>query len=213
MSATNRGVAKEAFEFYPTPPNAVYALLEGFDLRFLSGGIMLEPSVGNGAIIHAIENYAKHRWQAPPPRFDTCDINPNCGYKPTIDRVHITHDFTERILEDLEFDELLCTAYDAIIMNPPFSLTQEFVDACLRRWCCPVFMLQRLNFLGTIKRHEWWQGLMPSWVAVLSDRPFADATEYAWFMWRYPRNIDGTRLSILPPFSWTPTEQLRLELK
>lgn len=191
----------------------MYALLEGFDLRWLSGALCLEPSVGDGAIIRAIETYAQHRWEAPAPRFDTVDIRSDCGYKPTIDRVHIDGDFADNKLEELVLGELLDTAYDAIIMNPPFALTQEFVDACLRRWCCPVFMLNRLNFLGSMKRYEWWQGLMPSWVAVLSDRPFPDATEYAWFMWRFPQNTEGTRLSILPPFSWTPTDQLKLELK
>lgn len=86
---------------------------------------------------------------------------------------------------------------DVIFTNPPFSLAQEFIDHSIAN-ANTVFMLLRLNYLGSIKRYEWWAKQPPVALYVLSKRPSftgsgTDATDYAWFVWdktdRVPRGI------------------------
>jgi hypothetical protein len=86
---------------------------------------------------------------------------------------------------------------DLIFTNPPFSLAQQFIDHSLAH-AQTVFMLLRLNYLGSIKRYEWWSANLPIALYVLSKRPSftgsgTDATDYAWFVWdktnRIPRGI------------------------
>lgn len=86
---------------------------------------------------------------------------------------------------------------DLIFTNPPFSLAQEFIDHSTKH-ANTVFMLLRLNYLGAIKRYEWWKANPPVALYVLSKRPSftgsgTDATDYAWFVWdkteRIPRGI------------------------
>lgn len=79
------------------------------------------------------------------------------------------------------------TPRHAIITNPPYSLAMEFVRHSIRV-SAHVFLLLRINFLGSQKRKEWWQLNEPSALVVLSTRPSftgkgTDATEYAWFCW------------------------------
>jgi len=76
---------------------------------------------------------------------------------------------------------------DLIFTNPPFSLAQEFIEHSLPR-CNTCIMLLRLNYLGSIKRHEFWKKNSPTSLFVLSKRPSftgtgTDATDYAWFVW------------------------------
>lgn len=76
---------------------------------------------------------------------------------------------------------------DAIITNPPFALAKEFIEKSLGEAEFVAYLL-RLNFLGSQKRHDWWQGKEPTHLFTLSKRPSftgkgTDATEYAWFVW------------------------------
>lgn len=50
MSATGRGAARQAYDFYATPLESVYSFLDNFEGISLSDRI-LEPSAGNGNII------------------------------------------------------------------------------------------------------------------------------------------------------------------
>ena len=75
---------------------------------------------------------------------------------------------------------------DLIFTNPPFSLAKEFVSHSLTR-AKTVFMLMRINFLGSKNRYEWWKENPPTSLFVLSSRPSftgkgTDATEYAWYV-------------------------------
>tara|TARA_R110000868_G_scaffold319286_9_gene580079 strand:- start:1824 stop:2384 length:561 start_codon:yes stop_codon:yes gene_type:complete len=90
------------------------------------------------------------------------------------------------IMEDKDFFDWNDTV-DLIFTNPPFSLAKEFIDHSLAH-SNTVFMLLRLNFLGSIKRHEWWINNPPTSLFVFSKRPSftgtgTDATDYAWFVW------------------------------
>ncbi len=90
------------------------------------------------------------------------------------------------ILEDKDFFEWT-EETDLILTNPPFSIAQKFIDHALN-YSNTCFMLLRLNYLGSIGRHEWWKKNPPIAIHVLSKRPSftgtgTDATDYGWFAW------------------------------
>ena len=90
------------------------------------------------------------------------------------------------ILEDKDFFEWT-EGTDLILTNPPFSIAQPFISHALKH-CNTCFMLLRLNYLGSITRHEWWKSNPPIAIHVLSKRPSftgtgTDATDYGWFAW------------------------------
>lgn len=77
---------------------------------------------------------------------------------------------------------------DLIITNPPFSLAQEFVEHAIPR-ADTVIMLQRLNWMGSQKRHNFWKENPPDALYVLSKRPSfngkgTDNQDYAWYVWQ-----------------------------
>ncbi len=76
---------------------------------------------------------------------------------------------------------------ECIITNPPFSAAKQFVQHSLEV-SSEVFLLLRLNFLGSQKRHSWWKECKPQCLFVLSERPSfvgkgTDMTDYAWYYW------------------------------
>ena len=92
---------------------------------------------------------------------------------------------------------------DLIVTNPPFSLAQEFIDHSILR-ANTVFMLLRINFLGSIKRHDWWIKNSPNSLYVFSKRPSftgsgTDATDYAWFVWDKTDRIKKGIFFVKPP--------------
>ena len=92
---------------------------------------------------------------------------------------------------------------DLILTNPPFSLAQEFIDHSIDH-AATVFMLLRLNYLGSIKRHEWWVSKPPAALWVFSKRPSftgngTDATDYAWFCWDHTERIEHGIHFVTPP--------------
>jgi hypothetical protein len=77
---------------------------------------------------------------------------------------------------------------DLIMGNPPYSIAQRFIEHALPR-CGTLIFLLRLNFLGSLKRKEFWNQNKPDTLFVLSKRPSfrmtgTDMTEYAWYVWQ-----------------------------
>jgi len=77
--------------------------------------------------------------------------------------------------------------HPTILTNPPFSLAHEFCDHAIRH-APNVFMLLRLNFLGSSKRRDWWLKHPVSAIFIITPRPSftgkgSDACEYGWFYW------------------------------
>tara|TARA_B110000858_G_scaffold184428_1_gene225643 strand:- start:310 stop:891 length:582 start_codon:yes stop_codon:yes gene_type:complete len=106
------------------------------------------------------------------------------------------------IREDKDFLEWTGTT-DLIITNPPFSLAQEFITKSCKQ-AETVIMLLRLNYLGSITRHEWWKEYSPTSLYVLSKRPSftgkgTDATDYAWFVWDKTTRIPKGLHFVSPP--------------
>ena len=175
MSATGRGAVRQAYDFYATPLESVYSVLDSFEGITLSDRI-LEPSAGNGNIIRAL------RARGFTNRIDAVEIRPE-------EWEHLEGIADEVILGDfLSYEPDL--GYDVIIGNPPYSLAQEFVDKALELLApggLLIFLL-RTAFLESEKRFSWWQDHPISGLYTLHKRPKftgkgTDATSYSWFVW------------------------------
>ena len=177
MSATNRGAVRVEADFYATPIETVYKILEAIpDLD--KAEFILEPSAGNGNIIKALRdrNITGISIEAMELREEERE-----NLEALADVVTIG-DFLK---DDTEYIE-----YDLIIGNPPYSLAQEFIDRSLELLAPGgrLIFLLRTNFLESKKRFEWWQDKLPKGLYVLSKRPSftgkgTDATSYSWFVW------------------------------
>lgn len=181
MSATNRGAERKANDFYETPLEAIEALLYSPGVREIMPERVLDPGAGRGAILQVM----KKRWTLPRASAIAIENDPNLAVELR------THPFC--VVED---DFLTLPAFEdvgVIVCNPPYSLAREFVArGHLRYWRVPQAYLLRLNFLASIKRKDWWQGIKEEpKLRVLSKRPSftgegTDATDYAWFCWNWP---------------------------
>lgn len=106
------------------------------------------------------------------------------------------------IMEDKDFFEW-SDGTDLILTNPPFSIAREFIDHSLEH-CNTCIMLLRINYLGSISRHEWWKQNKPTALHVLSKRPSftgkgTDATDYAWFVWDKSEKLEKGIFFVPPP--------------
>ena len=87
---------------------------------------------------------------------------------------------------------------DVIITNPPFSLTEEFIEKSLSELADDgtLIYLQRVNFLGSIKRVPFWEKVgFPNKTPIIVPRPRfvnggSDACEYVWFIWDKGNRVD-----------------------
>ena len=95
---------------------------------------------------------------------------------------------------------------DLIITNPPFSLSIEFVKKSLQEGKT-ICYLQRINWLGSKSRKEFWNNSIPDKLFILSKRPQfmkemglkagSDSTEYTWFIWDNLNIVNGKHIEIL----------------
>jgi len=95
---------------------------------------------------------------------------------------------------------------DLIITNPPFSLSMEFLKKSMQE-AHTVCYLQRLNWLGSNIRKDFWQANPPDKLFALSKRPKflkelglgngTDATEYGWFIWDYRGVVKGDSIEVI----------------
>ncbi len=185
MSATRRkGHAPREAEFYPTPAWCVDALLRA--IPDLPGGLWVEPAVGNGAIVRAVEA-ARPFWQ----NWVGFDVRPE-AISACCERI----DRSKNIVGAFFVNDFLALpdGYPAgaqvFITNPPFSLAEAFARACLARAGKTgiVIMLLRLAFLESGKRVAFHRE-HPADIYPLARRPSftdgsaTDSTAYAWWVW------------------------------
>ncbi len=173
MSATNRGAIRHADDAYYTPAWCVRALLATVQLP---GGNWLEPAVGDGAIVRAVNEVRQDIfWTVND--IDLLRVGDlsafGWGHSP----------YTAAGFEFAAEDEM----QDVVITNPPFNQALEFVQGAMKDGRV-VVMLLRLNWLASQKRNRFLLDNPPS-VYVLPRRPSftndgkTDATDYAWFIW------------------------------
>lgn len=199
MSATGRGAARAAFDWYPTPAKAVRQLLnatqnfssDGFSRK--PGDNWLEPGAGDGSIIRAVNrDRAGIRWTA----------------------VEIQKRFERRLWADCidvqicDFRRATLGLYDMAIGNPPYNLAATFVHRSLQV-SKQVVMLLRLNWLGSSAKRRWlFEACGVPDLFVLSERPSfhpkgvvgksdrrggeTDACDYAWMRWYADGSQKGT---------------------
>lgn len=171
MSSTRGFKVKN--EVYPTPTDCAKAMVDKIEFR--PGDVFLEPCRGlDRAIYNLIPLPIEQKMWA--------ELAEGVDYLRT--------DFGEKSI-------------DVIMTNPPFSLTEEFLWKSLRELKDDgtLIMMQRLNYLGSIKRVPFWQDVgMPDKLAVIVPRPRfvgckSDSCEYAWYIYDRGGRIDLPALS------------------
>lgn len=93
------------FQFYPTPPDLAEYLVSLADIK--DSDIVLEPSAGTGAILKLIPP-AQHR--------TAIEIDES--------RYDLLNEYAEQV-ECMDFLEYKDEKYTKIVMNPPFSKSQD----------------------------------------------------------------------------------------
>lgn len=133
---------REENDFYPTPPEAVEALLrlENFE------GTMLEPCCGDGAISLILANHGY-------------DVTSTDLYDRSFGEIGL--DFTS---SEYPYKG------DNVITNPPFKLAEEFLTLSLKRSSKKVAFLCKLQFLEGAKRKTMFETLPLKKVWVFSKR-------------------------------------------
>lgn len=173
MSATNRGRERNDRDFYETPQDCILNFLSHYKLK---NGIILDPGSGSGAFPKAIRKVGYTN------QIDACDIDDMVLSIEEADNKHLVN------FMDFNSDY----AYNTIIGNPPYNLAEEFIRKSFElvdSTDFEIIFLLRLNFLESIKRHDFWQEFPVNQLYVLSKRPSftgkgTDATSYAYFVFR-----------------------------
>lgn len=162
---------REKNDFYATKPNEVRNILDKEDLY----GNILENSCGEGHIAEVVkENY-------PDNRVITTDLVDR-GYGETgLDFLSDNYPYEKNI--------------DTVIMNPPFSLIEEFVLKSLRVAKKKVVLLARIQFVQSISRYKNIFSTQPStriWFYVDRgitakganfDNYKSPSMSFAWYIW------------------------------
>lgn len=160
-------------DFYPTPPEAIGALLavEQFE------GEIWEPACGDGAICRVMEA-AGYRIKA------TDLIDRGYGEAP--------HDFLDSPYRSAN-----------IVTNPPFKLAEQFVRLSLKRTTGKVCLLCKVQFLEGVKRKLMFESTPLKRVWVFSKRVTmarngkrenysSSMMCFCWFVWEHGFEDDPT---------------------
>ena len=195
MSATSRGAERREADAYYTPGWCVERLLEAC---VLPGGRWLEPAVGGGDIVRAVDAWRSAQ-EADAVDWTTVDIRPEVSPSLVADFGWWDCPWLSRVA--------MPGGFNVCLTNPPYSLAMEYMHAGLH-WAQRVALLLRLNWLASHSRSSWLTDHCPD-VYVLPNRPSFtgdggfDACEYAWMIWRRDNSQSGS-LRILKT---TPLEQ------
>lgn len=161
-------------DFYPTPTSAVEALLA----NEVFVGSIWENSCGDGAICRALEA---------------------AGYTDIM-----ATDLIDRGYGETPHDFITSTrTADNVVMNPPFSMAQDFVELSLARTKGKVAMLGKLAFLEGQKRKPFFERTPLRTVYVFSKRVnfyrngekgnYSTSTmAFAWFVWEHGYEGEAT---------------------
>ncbi len=176
---------KDSLDDFPTPPWATRALMAHvLRQEDFSGFSCLEPACGRGYMAKPLGEYFGV--------VEAADIHPY-GFAETRD--FLSHPY--------EAD-----SHDWVITNPPFRLSEKFVEKALRVARVGVAILARTVFLESIGRYDRiYRTNPPTTFAQFSERvpmvkgrvdPKAStATGYAWFVW--DKRDEGSKLTWVPP--------------
>lgn len=165
-------------DFYVTNPKAVEMLLKKYDIF---GRDILEPCVGNGMIVEAVNNFYTNK------RNFTCIDIIDRNYPNTIVQDFLTWNTDKK--------------FDAIITNPPYSLATEFIYKSLSLLDTDgqIAMFLKIQFLEGMKRKALFEKYPPKYIYVFRNRmatwnngneldpdtgkKWATTMCHAWFIW------------------------------
>lgn len=179
MSSTLRNVQRNvSIDYYRTEESAIELFFNNLPLCFWNNlsvlDYILDPCAGGDK---------EHEMPYP-------SVLKKFGYK-LIDTIDIRHDSKADVVGDyLKIN--VTTQYKLIITNPPFNIALNIIKKALKDVANGgyVIMLQRLNFLGSKKRREFFNSFMPQYIYVhskrikFSDFGSGDSIEYAHFVWQ-----------------------------
>lgn len=168
MSSTNRSLLSRSsgtgHEYFATPSWVTALILPKLDWRGVD--TVLDPCAGDGAILRAVGAFA-------PVATKGIEVDPD-----------------RALAGGFDCGDALTMRWEApalVIMNPPFSLAQEFCEKACREIARggEVAVLMRLAMLAGQKRAGFWYA-HPADVFVLGKRPSftgggTDSADYAWF--------------------------------
>lgn len=200
MSSTKRTIDRTEHDRKYTPEWCVkeFMITSGIHNQFTEHTTFLEPCVGTGNVINAMQSFGvdRERWR-------TAEIDHGEDYF------------------EIEYPRI-----DVCITNPPFSLFERFLEKSLNE-ANLVAYLMRTNVVGGVGRYDYWSSIAsPTHIYVLSERPsfglgkinpktgqrsVTDSTEYAWFVWdRFGYCLQQAGIHWIPP---RPAEIRRAERK
>lgn len=176
MSTTRERVCND---FYATPPSAVKAILNKITLE----GSILEPAAGQGHISKVLKEY-----------YPNSEII-------SIDLIQRENKFDIPIQGGVDFlTYKFDRKFDNIITNPPFNLSQEFIEKALDLSNSKVIMFAKIQLLEGNKRREMFDNSPLKYIYVFTKRvnpmrngeeldekgkPWASRMCFAWFIWEH----------------------------
>ncbi|TLX52050.1 SAM-dependent methyltransferase [Pseudoalteromonas ruthenica] len=195
MSSTSRGAQRHKDDYYVTPHWLIEQFLDAVEHDFLGkhlqSELVLDPSCGGcDKYEPSYPTVLKKRF--PGINLMTADIRFD----------------SKAELKGIDFLSLKSKAiYDVVITNPPFNLSVEFAQKALEQVQCGgyVVLLQRLNWLGSIGRKEFWQNAPLHSFYVHSKRPSfypelqnkTDSIEYAHFVFKKGHSPNLAKLKVI----------------
>lgn len=137
---------RRELDFYPTPPEVTHSLMRFlFEKNILSGETVIwEPACGNGAMSNVLSQYAKN--------VISTDIRETGFGSGGIDFLN---------------ESRQC---DAIITNPPFALSEQFIRHSLDQ-AKIVAMVLKSQYWHASKRYDLFENSPPAFVLPLTWRP------------------------------------------
>ena len=164
---------RKAFDYYPTPSWVTHLLLKHYPPPT---EWIVEPSAGDGAICRVLKK------EMPEKKVYGIEIQ-----KKFEDDLKFTTD--EFVIGDFfEVSKDLRGKNFSIVANPPFSLAQKFIQACIDARAVYMAFLLRIDFLGSKERAAFHNANPLTQLIVLGKRPSftgtgTDSYNYAWFVY------------------------------
>ena len=202
MSSTGRGKERAPLDFYGTPAWVVWRLLDAHarDLGFgrhLNFPRILEPTVGDGAIVRAVDD-----WHANNTRDDIEHSFTGVELRRGAVTNHCTN--IDEHFEGVDFRSWVPERrFDLALGNLPFSLAETLLRRVFTM-ADVVVMLLRLNFLGSDDRVPFFKEFPRPAIRVVPERisfdgEGSDSDYCAWFIW-------GSELRDVDVLDTTPLE-------
>ncbi len=189
MAKEKKESKRHAYDFYKTPPSAIYPFLDKCSrlglVRASEEFLWLEPCAGDGAIINACTNY----WHTRPtqPTWMAIEIQKElkAPLKQTAAQAVLIQDYL-RYIPDPGLEP------DIIFSNPPFTYAREIIEhsKTIVKPDGDIVMLLRLAFTESQERWEFWESqIKKPDLYILHKRPAftedgkTDSCAYAFFHW------------------------------